>query len=158
MLVVGVGWVMYEKARDRPLRTVLGAYEWTSSASYSPRVVAALVHVPPGRDRPRPGRDPGRRLHRARRARVPARLGPELRVFAAVALPTIFWLTLVVAAFASKADVNRIEERNLFYVMPLFLIAVVAWVARGAPRPPGPTAVAVLVAGALPGAIPFALS
>ena len=80
---------------------------------------------------------------------------PELRVFAAVALPTLFWLTLVVAAFASKADVNRIEERNLFYVMPFFLIAVVAWVARGAPRPPGPTAVAVLVAGALPGAIPF---
>ena len=62
---------------------------------------------------------------------------PELRVFAAVALPTIFWLTLVVAAFASRRDVQRIEERNLFYVMPFFLIALVAWVARGAPRAAG---------------------
>ena len=137
VVVVGVGFVIYEKARDRPLRTVLGAYEWTSSAHYSPRVVLRwfLYHL----------------------AEIDLALGvipvaafivlvalaclrdsaPELRVFTAVALPTIFWLTLVVAAFASKADVQRIEERNLFYVMPFFLIAVVAWVARGAPRPPG---------------------
>jgi hypothetical protein len=155
VVVVGVAFVIYEKARDRPLRTVLGAYEWTSSAHYSLRVVLRwfLYHL----------------------AELDLALGvipvaafivlvalaflrnsaPELRVFTAAALPAIFWLTLVVAGFASKADVNRIEERNLFYVMPFFLVAVVAWVARGAPRPPGPTAVAVLVAGALPGAIPF---
>ena len=30
---------------------------------------------------------------------------------------------------------NRIQERNLFFVAPLFLVALLAWVDRGAPRP-----------------------
>ncbi len=40
----------------------------------------------------------------------------------------------VVAIFASEFS-DRIEERNMFYVAPLFCIALLAWVERGAPRP-----------------------
>ena len=34
-----------------------------------------------------------------------------------------------------RAFADRIEERNLFDVAPLFLIALLAWIERGAPRP-----------------------
>jgi hypothetical protein len=156
VVVVGVGFVVYEKARDRPLRTVLGAYEWTSSAHYTPRIVLRWFIYHLAEIDLAVGVIPVAAFIVLVALAFMRNSAPELRVFTAVALPTLFWLTLVVAAFASKADVQRIEERNLFYVMPFFLIAVVAWVARGAPRPPGPTAVAVLVAGALPGVIPFA--
>ncbi|HXG75218.1 MAG TPA: glycosyltransferase family 39 protein, partial [Gaiellaceae bacterium] len=40
----------------------------------------------------------------------------------------------VVALFASRFS-DRIEERNLFYLAPLFATCLLAWVARGAPRP-----------------------
>jgi hypothetical protein len=156
VVVVGVGFVVYEKARDRPLRTVLGAYEWTSSAHYSPRIVLRWFFYHLAELDLALGVIPVAAFIVLVALAFLRASAPELRVFTAVALPTLFWLTLVAAAFASKAGVNRIEERNLFYVMPFFLIAVVAWVARGAPRPAGPTAVAVVVAGALPGAIPFA--
>jgi hypothetical protein len=49
----------------------------------------------------------------------------------------------------------RIQERNLFYVAPLFLIALLAWIERGMPRPPRATAAAAVLAAALPGAIPY---
>src|SRR4029453_12325849 len=44
------------------------------------------------------------------------------------------WLVLEVAAFAS-AELLRVEERNMFYVAPLFLTALMLWVERGCPRP-----------------------
>jgi hypothetical protein len=61
---------------------------------------------------------------------------------------------LEVAVFASQYS-HRIEERNLFYLMPLFLIALLAWIERGQPRPPRAAIAAAGVAAALPGAIPF---
>ena len=39
--------------------------------------------------------------------------------------------------------------------MPLVLIALLAWIERGAPRPARATAAAAIVAAALPGALPF---
>ena len=39
--------------------------------------------------------------------------------FAALSLSLVGWLTVSVGAFASVAGINRIEERNLFYVAPL---------------------------------------
>ena len=51
---------------------------------------------------------------------------------ATVALTACF--VPVVAAFASVFS-HRIEERNMFYLAPLLLIALLAWVERGAPRP-----------------------
>ena len=77
-----------------------------------------------------------------------------LRAFTAATAAVSVWLVLEVAVFASQYS-NRIEERNLFYLMPLFLIALLAWIERGQPRPPRAAIVAAGLAAALPGAIPF---
>src|SRR6266508_3499685 len=61
-------------------------------------------------------------------------LDRALRVFLAAALPLTLWLLLEVGAFASALS-PRVQERNLFYVAPLFLIALLAWIERGMPRP-----------------------
>jgi hypothetical protein len=77
-----------------------------------------------------------------------------LRVFCAAAAPLIVWLTLEVGVFASAWSF-RIEERNLFYVAPLFLIALFAWLERGQPRPARAVVAAAGIAAALPASIPF---
>ena len=82
-------------------------------------------------------------------------LDRPLRVFAAASASLVAWLVLVVGVFASHYSL-RIEERNLFYVTPLLLIALFAWIERGQPRPPRATVVGALVAVALAGALPFA--
>ena len=61
---------------------------------------------------------------------------------------------LEVAVFASRYSL-RIEERNLFYLAPLLVVALLAWIERGQPRPPRAAVVAAGLAAALPGAIPF---
>jgi glycosyltransferase involved in cell wall biosynthesis len=81
-------------------------------------------------------------------------LDRPLRVFLAAALPLTAWLLLEVGAFASALS-PRVEERNLFYVAPLFLIVLLAWIERGMPRPPRAAATAALLAAALPGALPY---
>jgi len=81
-------------------------------------------------------------------------LDVRLRVFAAAAASLSVWLWLEVGIFASRYSL-RIEERNLFYLAPLFLIALFAWIERGQPRPPRAAVVAAGLAAALPGTIPF---
>ncbi len=61
-------------------------------------------------------------------------LDRPLQAFLAATVALTACLVPVVAAFASVFS-ERIEERNMFYVAPLFLIALLAWVERGAPRP-----------------------
>ena len=55
------------------------------------------------------------------------------KIFVAASLSVSFWLVLEVAAFASEQSF-RVEERNMFYVAPLFLIALLVWIDRGLPR------------------------
>jgi glycosyltransferase involved in cell wall biosynthesis len=81
-------------------------------------------------------------------------LDRPLRVFAAMTASLGVWLVLEVGVFASRFS-ERIEERNLFYLAPLMLIALLAWIERGQPRPPRATVFGALVAVALVGAIPF---
>jgi glycosyltransferase involved in cell wall biosynthesis len=81
-------------------------------------------------------------------------LDGRLRAFCAAAATLTVWLTLEVGVFASHWS-QRIEERNLFYVAPLFLIALLAWIERGQPKPSRAVVAAAGVAAALPGAIPF---
>jgi hypothetical protein len=81
-------------------------------------------------------------------------LDRPLRVFLAATLPLTVWLLLEVAAFASALS-PRVEERNMFYVAPLFLIALLAWIERGMPRPAHAAAAAAVIAAALPGALPY---
>jgi hypothetical protein len=60
----------------------------------------------------------------------------------------------IVAAFASEFSGERIEERNLFYLAPLYVVTMLAWIDRGAPRPrvlaPLAAAASALVVLALP--------
>jgi 4-amino-4-deoxy-L-arabinose transferase-like glycosyltransferase len=86
-------------------------------------------------------------------ARMRSLDGPA-RAFLAAALALTFWIVLVVAAFASRFA-NAIEERNMFVVAPLLLVALLVWIDRGAVRPRGLTVAAVAVAGVLPALIPF---
>lgn len=81
-------------------------------------------------------------------------LDRPLRVYATVSATLVVWMTLEVATFASHFS-RRIEERNLFYVMPLFLIALFAWIERGQPRPSRAAVAAGLAAAVLPLSIPF---
>src|SRR5205085_3599866 len=82
-------------------------------------------------------------------------LDRQLRIFVVSAVVVTAWLTLEVSTFAAGVP-NRLEERNLFYVAPLFVIALLAWIERGLrPRPARATAVAALVAAALPATLPF---
>jgi hypothetical protein len=82
------------------------------------------------------------------------RLDERERAFVIGSAVLTAWLLLQVAAFASRYSV-RVQERNLFYVMPLFLAALILWVERGMPRPRVPTALAVGAAAVLPAFLPF---
>ncbi|MBA3330758.1 MAG: glycosyltransferase family 39 protein [Actinobacteria bacterium] len=82
------------------------------------------------------------------------RLRQADRVFLAASLSLAGWLLLQVSAFASRHSL-RIEERNMFYVAPLFLIALLVWSERGLPRQRFATAVALVAAAVLPALLPF---
>jgi hypothetical protein len=81
--------------------------------------------------------------------------GADRAVVAATASLTAL-LAVEVAAFASQPSVQRIEERNLFYVAPLLFTCLVLWIERGLPRPRSavniPVAFAVV---ALAAAVPY---
>jgi hypothetical protein len=61
-------------------------------------------------------------------------LDERTRAFLAVLIALTVCFVPVVAAFASVFS-DRIEERNLFYLAPLYVIALLAWIERGALRP-----------------------
>jgi hypothetical protein len=87
---------------------------------------------------------------------APRAVSPPMRAFAAATLPITILLAVEVALFASTQS-GRIEERNLFYVAPFFLIALTGLAEDNVlPRGRGVLALAALVAGVLPVAIPLA--
>src|SRR5207247_1565037 len=92
---------------------------------------------------------------------IRVRRRPEHVAFAAVAVSVTTWLLLEVAWDAAlfdspTADVPRIHERFLIYVVPLFLVALVASIGSWSSRVPGRVyAVAAVVPAALAAAIPF---
>jgi hypothetical protein len=81
------------------------------------------------------------------------RLPRQQQAFVAAALPVSVLLVVEVAVFAS-VQVQRIEERNMFYVAPLLLIALLAWIEVGMPRPRA-AGVVTVAAVALVGAVPY---
>ena len=82
---------------------------------------------------------------------LPERVQEHLAATVAVAVTS----TLVVATFASRFAADRIQDRYLFFLTPLLLVALLAWVELGAPRPPVGLAVGSLVAVALVVAFPY---
>jgi hypothetical protein len=70
---------------------------------------------------------------------------PQERAFLAVTTSALVCVVLEVALFASRFSF-RVEERYMFVLGPLFMVALVVWLARGLPRPLVPA----LVAAAIP--------
>jgi hypothetical protein len=80
---------------------------------------------------------------------------PGARAFAAATLPVTLLVVVEVAIFASTQS-GRIEERNMFYVMPFALIALLGFAEIDViERRRWPVLVAALVAGGLPATIPL---
>jgi hypothetical protein len=82
-------------------------------------------------------------------------LDAQQRAFMAAAAALTTWLLLEVAAFTTLPGVARVEERNTFYVAPLFLIALLLWVQLGAPRPRLVAVGSAVAAGLLVATLPF---
>jgi Dolichyl-phosphate-mannose-protein mannosyltransferase len=85
----------------------------------------------------------------------PRPLTPATRAFAAVAVSAALWLLVEVAAFASTGYGGHLQERNLFVLEPLFLIALLVWVGQGLSQAGRLAGVAAIVAAALPGVVSF---
>ena len=63
--------------------------------------------------------------------------------------------TLVVGAFASRFAPDRVQDRYLFFLVPLLVAVLAAWVELGAPRPRVPLAVGSVVAIGLAVVFPY---
>ena len=83
------------------------------------------------------------------------RVPPPAQAFVAAAVALTAWLLVEVAAFASLPTVHRVEERNMFYVAPLFFVALLLWIERGLPRPPRLAIPVAVVSVALPALLPY---
>jgi hypothetical protein len=145
--------VTVQLARGDSLKGVLGAYEAAGNYEYSagPILRWVLYHLA--------GLDLYLGIVPFAAFLLLLALGRELdrrlQALLAAATAVTFWLVLEVAAFASLPTVQRIEERNMFYVAPLFFAALLAWIERGAPRPRPVAAVAAGAAAILPALIPY---
>ena len=142
-----VGILAVQLARGRSPLGVFGAYEVAGRADYSVGEVAKWFAYHVGELSLALGVIPFAALILL--ALMPRQLTERDRIFVAAALSLSFWLVLVVAVFASE-QTFRISERNMFYVGPLFFIALLVWIERGLPRPQPATAMAALIAVGLP--------
>jgi hypothetical protein len=84
-----------------------------------------------------------------------------LRIFAVTSLSVVFWLLLTVAVFASSLSrydshaVSHVIDRYTFYLAPLLLIPLLAWVSQRLPGSARKAALAALSAGALVLVLPY---
>ena len=112
-----------------------------------------MAALPRRRARPLPRRRPVRGAAASRG--YGRSLDRPLRIFLAAALPITAWLVLEVATFASAWS-SRVQERNMAYVAPLFLIALLAWIdARDAEADSRYCRSPQSWRPALPGALPY---
>jgi hypothetical protein len=129
-VVVGGGALLLvgEVVRGRSLSDLLGAYSVVGSRHYSIRAVADFALWGVADLDLYLGVIPlvASVLLVARVRREPR----AVQVFVAAGVPLAVSFTLVAAAFNSQFADNRIEERNLFYLAPLLLIALVVWAAH----------------------------
>ena len=143
----GVAVLVYEVARGRSPLGALGAYRSATGTHYTVATVFRWFAYHVGELDLYVGVAPFAALLLLAATRE--RRTPLL----AALLPLVFWLVLEVAAFASTES-QRIEERNMFYVAPLFFVALAVWIERGLPRPRAAAGCAV-VAVALVGVVPY---
>ena len=82
-------------------------------------------------------------------------LSERFQEHAAVTVAMVLWSTLAVGAFASRFASDRIQDRYLFFLAPLLVACLLAWVEHAEARRRRETAVAVAVALALPLLFPY---
>ncbi|MBA2462966.1 MAG: glycosyltransferase family 39 protein [Actinobacteria bacterium] len=153
-VILGAGLLVLaaQSARGRSVSDLVGAYSVVGEGDYEPAEVARffLYHV--AELDLYLGVLPFAAFVIV--AALARRLGPSVGAFAAAGIALSVSLLLVVAAFAS-VFANRIQERNTFVVAPFFLIGLLVWVERAAPRPPALAGAAAIGTALLPLAIPF---
>jgi hypothetical protein len=147
--------VLYERARGRPLSTLLGSYGGVTLFEYRVGPIARWFVYHLGEIDFATGILPFAAFLFVTTGLLRAERSRPLRVFAAISVPIVLWFTLAVAAYASNPIGDRIEERNLFFVAILFFVALVVWVDRGLVRRPLAAGGAILVAVALAGVVPY---
>lgn len=140
-----VGYVLLQAARGVPLNRGLGAYAGVATAQYSVGDVASWT------------------VEHAAELGLAVAIFPVSalivlvvvavgrgvedaaeRAFLAVATAALVVVVPQVAAFASRFSL-RVEERYMFFVVPLLFMALALWLDRGLPRPVVTTAVAAVV-------------
>jgi hypothetical protein len=155
VVLLAVGYTVVQRARGEPLATGLGAYEITGDTQYSASAGTQwfLIHL--GELGLSVGVFPVCALIVCFgvAARWKAHSTVAERAFLAVAVSSVL-VVAQVGLYASRFSF-RVEERNMFYVAPLLLIALVLWIYRGLPRPPALTPIAVLAPAALLVMVPF---
>ena len=83
---------------------------------------------------------------------LPERLQEHVAATAAL----VVFSTLAVGAFASRFASDRVQDRYLFFLAPLLVVVVLAWVELGAPRPRVSTLAAAAIALGLVLVFPYA--
>jgi hypothetical protein len=155
IVLAGVAYLLFKLAQGSSLAGILGAYQGTESG-YSLKNVARWIVFHAAELPYSVALIPisafivlfGLAVRRS------ARTTEAERAFLAVALGSSVLMVVQVASFASQFS-QRVEERNMLYLQPLFLIALLLWVAKGLPRPAVLTGAAVLVPAALLVSLPL---
>jgi hypothetical protein len=78
-----------------------------------------------------------------------------LAAFVAVSAALLALVAVVVTNFEPELGIDRLHDRYLFYVVPLWLLLLVAWLEEGAPKPRRPLAWGAALALALTLALPW---
>jgi hypothetical protein len=81
--------------------------------------------------------------------------GERLQEHLAATVSLGVWSLAVVGAFTSRFASDRVQDRYLFFLAPLLLACVAAWVAAGAPRPRVVAPLAVAATTLLAVAFPY---
>jgi hypothetical protein len=156
LYVVGAaGYVLVQTARGVPLNRGLGAYAGVTTVHYSFGDVAGwtVEHVA----------ELGLAVAVFPVSALVVLLAlaagrgnenPAERAFLAVATSAVVLVILQVAVYASWFSM-RVEERYMFFVVPLLFMALALWLDRGLPRPLVPTVVATVAPVALLLALPL---
>jgi hypothetical protein len=139
VLGVGAGW-----------SSALGGYQVTTEVGYSAAAAARWVAYQFGELDLASGilAIPALSALLAWALRRRSETSPAERAFLAVTVSAFFWLAIQTGVFASRFS-DRVEERLMFYVVPLLLLALVLWLWRLPPQPWAVKAVAFVVPAAL---------
>jgi hypothetical protein len=123
---VGLLWCAWQLRHGGPVTKVLGAYQAAGETHYSVGATVRFVLY-----------------HLADVVLITGVVpvvalglleGRDMRTFRTLTAVLTGWLALQVGVFASR-HIGYTAERNLFALIPLYGIACVVWIARGAPRP-----------------------